>query len=111
MVLIKAMQSCLPLETPSGSGFIWPATILACSVLMLNGSTVKGRFPVSMAYMFTPLERGNNADVTYKNEFTFFCEIIYIRWTFYFVFCLGWAFHEVKILTKYLFTLVELHTI
>ena len=47
-------------------GFILFSSILAWSVVMLKGSTVYGRHPVSMAYMFTPLcggEGGNHYDI------------------------------------------------
>lgn len=39
-------------------GFILFSSILACRAVMLKGSTVYGRQPVSMAYMFTPLYVG-----------------------------------------------------
>ena len=35
-----------------------------------------------------------------------YCQIIFIRWTFNFVFLVGRAIHEIKIPTKLLFTLV-----
>ena len=46
----------LPVESWAGSGFISLSTIFWYKALRLNGSTVKGRVPVSMAYMFTPLK-------------------------------------------------------
>ena len=46
----------LPVESWAGSGFISLSTIFWYKALRLKGSTVKGRVPVSMAYMFTPLE-------------------------------------------------------
>ena len=46
----------IPLDSPSGRGFICPDIILLYNVLMLKGSTVKGRLPVSMAYILTPLQ-------------------------------------------------------
>lgn len=39
-----------------GKGFISLSTIFWYKALKLNGSTVKGNVPVSMAYMFTPLK-------------------------------------------------------
>lgn len=39
----------------SGIGFILFCSILACRVVMLKGSTVNGRQPVSIAYILTPL--------------------------------------------------------
>ena len=41
--------------TSLGMALISPLTIFWCSCLMLNGSTMKGRVPVSMANMLTPL--------------------------------------------------------
>jgi len=38
-----------------------------------------------------------------------YCEIIYIRWTFNFVYFVGIAIHKFKTPTKYLFILVILH--
>ena len=40
-----------------GIGFILFCSILACRAVILNGSTVYGRAPVSMAYMLTPLHQ------------------------------------------------------
>lgn len=40
-----------------GKGFISLSTIFWYKALKLNGSTVKGNVPVSMAYMFTPLKK------------------------------------------------------
>lgn len=45
----------LPLLTSLGILLISPLTIFWCSCLMLKGSTVKGKVPVSMANMLTPL--------------------------------------------------------
>lgn len=47
----------LPVESCVGRGFISLSTIFWYNARRLKGSTVKGRVPVSMAYMFTPLER------------------------------------------------------
>lgn len=46
----------LPEESWVGKGFISLSTIFWYKALKLNGSTVKGSVPVSMAYMFTPLK-------------------------------------------------------
>lgn len=43
-------------ERWSGMGFILFWSILACKVVILKGSTVNGRQPVSIAYMLTPLK-------------------------------------------------------
>lgn len=45
----------VPEESEEGRGFMSLSTILWCNDLRLKGSTVKGRVPVSMAYMLTPL--------------------------------------------------------
>lgn len=45
----------LPLLMSLGMLFISLLTIFWCSCLMLNGSTMKGKVPVSMANMLTPL--------------------------------------------------------
>lgn len=47
----------LPVESWVGRGFISLSTIFWYRALRLKGSTVKGRVPVNMAYMFTPLKR------------------------------------------------------
>lgn len=47
----------LPVESWVGRGFISLSTIFWYKALRLKGSTVKGRVPVNMAYMFTPLKR------------------------------------------------------
>lgn len=49
-----------PVESWVGSGFISLSTIFWYKALRLNGSTVKGRVPVSMAYMFTPLRESRS---------------------------------------------------
>lgn len=51
--------TCLfvPEESDEGRGFMSLSTILWCNALRLKGSTVKGRVPVSMAYMLTPLPK------------------------------------------------------
>ena len=41
----------------AGIGLISPLSIFLCKALILNGSTVKGRDPTSIAYIFTPLEK------------------------------------------------------
>lgn len=46
----------LPVESEGGRGFISLSTIFWCRARRLKGSTVNGRVPVSIAYMFTPLE-------------------------------------------------------
>ena len=46
----------VPVDREGGRGFISLSTIFWCRALRLKGSTVKGRVPVNMAYMFTPLE-------------------------------------------------------
>lgn len=51
----RGAAGALPVESWVGSGFISLSTIFWYKALRLNGSTVKGRVPVSMAYMFTPL--------------------------------------------------------
>ena len=45
-------------------GFILFSSIFACSAVMLNGSTVYGRHPVSMAYMLTPLRGEEEGSMT-----------------------------------------------
>ena len=55
-------------ERWSGIGFILFSSILAWSVVMLNGSTVYGRQPVSMAYMLTPLDGGKEGRERRKRE-------------------------------------------
>lgn len=45
------------MESWVGRGFISLSTIFWYKALRLKGSTVKGRVPVNMAYMFTPLKR------------------------------------------------------
>ena len=94
----------LPLVTPSGNGFIWLLTILLCSALMLNGSTVKGKFPVSIAYIFTPLEWETmelstfsslgkiSSDSILKMCFLFFQKIN--SWHFMQIFSLGDNMHK-----------------
>lgn len=46
----------LPVESEGGRGFISLSTIFWCSARRLKGSTVNGRVPVNIAYMFTPLQ-------------------------------------------------------
>lgn len=50
-----AARAASPLLTSPGMLLISPLIIFWWSCLMLKGSTVKGRFPVSMANMLTPL--------------------------------------------------------
>ncbi len=49
----------LPVESEGGRGFISLSTIFWCRARRLKGSTVNGRVPVNIAYMFTPLEGQN----------------------------------------------------
>ena len=49
------MKFLLPVQSEGGRGFISLSTIFWCRARRLKGSTVNGRFPVNMAYMFTPL--------------------------------------------------------
>ena len=50
----------VPVDREGGRGFISLSTIFWCRARRLKGSTVKGRVPVNMAYMFTPLEDTHN---------------------------------------------------
>lgn len=52
----REQPEALPVESWVGRGFISLSTIFWYKALRLKGSTVKGRVPVSMAYMFTPLK-------------------------------------------------------
>jgi len=49
--------------------------------------------------------------ITHIDQQTRYCEIIYIHWTFNFMYFMGRAMHKCKIPTKYLFTLVILHIV
>ena len=50
------LYSNIPGEREDGIGFILFSSILACRAVILNGSTVYGKQPVNIAYMFTPLQ-------------------------------------------------------
>lgn len=67
----------LPVESEGGRGFISLSTIFWCSARRLKGSTVNGRVPVSIAYMFTPLQ-GQNTHFSY---FGFRTDEIKMCWT------------------------------
>lgn len=54
---IQRGEGALPVESWVGRGFISLSTIFWYKALRLKGSTVKGRVPVNIAYMFTPLKR------------------------------------------------------
>ena len=55
----------------------------------------------------------HNRKIKYKvsQNNVVYCETIYIRWTFNFVYFVGMAIHELRFRTKYIFTLVILHII
>jgi len=69
------------------------------------------RPPTRMKSTQTKLLVRFSSVVFLSNLLTNYCEHIFIRWTFIFVFFDGRAIHEYKIPTKYLFTLVMLHII
>ena len=67
----------VPLETLDGG--LHPLRMAACSLVrLLGGSAVNGRFPVNMAYRFTPLPEREQNNIGFILRITFHIIVITI---------------------------------